>query len=79
MSRFTGFDERFQVFYDGALLDPSYSDVINPSPPENGQVVIGRHYVDGDYDYVSVELDELVFFNRALEDQEIQALYQYYN
>ena len=79
MSRFRGFHERFQVFYDGHLLDPSYSDVINPSPPGNGQVVIGRHYVDGDYDYASVELDELVFFNRALEDQEIQALYQQHN
>ena len=79
LSIFRGFDERLQLIYDGVLQDDYYSDVDNPSPPGNGQVVIGRYNTDGDHDYASVELDELVFFNRALKEHEIEALFGQYN
>ena len=45
----------------------------------NGQLVIGRRFVDANHNYVSVEMDELIFWNRILSQQEVQELYTQYN
>ena len=40
----------------------------------DGKVVVGRRYTVDDRDYVSVEIDELVFFNSNIKRAEIQML-----
>ena len=41
----------------------------------NGRVVLGRVYIDHSIYYSSIEVDQLAFFNRALSNDEITALY----
>ena len=42
----------------------------------DNRVVVGRHYTDKDLDYVSVQVDELIFFNEALSDTDVEALFE---
>ena len=44
----------------------------------DGRVVIGRKYVYRTGDYAHVEVDELIFFNEALTDDEVRDLYNMY-
>ena len=41
----------------------------------NGTIVLGRRYTGRNQDYASVEVDELIFFNKTLKVSEIKALY----
>ena len=36
-----------------------------------GKIVVGRKFVDDDDNYASVAVDELLFFNETLSDQDI--------
>ena len=79
--QFTGLGdgEIFKTYCDGTICDEDDDwsfDVI--TGPGNGIVVIGRSYTNLHNGYAGVELDELLFFNRALEVQEVEALYQQY-
>ena len=40
----------------------------------DGRIVVGRWYTDFDRDY-GVQVDELLFFNRVLNSDNINALY----
>ena len=42
----------------------------------DNRVVVGRHYTDEDLDYVSVQVDELIFFNEALSDTDVETLFE---
>ena len=44
----------------------------------DGQVVVGRRYVSRSQDYAHVELDELIFFNQVLSNEEVGQLYDIY-
>ena len=40
----------------------------------DGRVVVGRIYTNSDRQYGSVDVDELLFFNQALGEQQIRDL-----
>ena len=44
-------------------------------PAGDGRVVVGRRYTDQDTDYASMQIDELIFFNKALSTRDIKLLY----
>ena len=69
-----GQQERFIIKYDGVEVA---SDIIKdgrPNNPGDGRIVIGRQLTRGDRDYASVEVDELLFFNEALSEDQIMML-----
>ena len=41
----------------------------------DGRIVIGREFTDRDDLYVSMHIDELIFFNQALTDDNVNKLY----
>ena len=41
----------------------------------DGRIVVGREYTDGDRDYASVQVDELIYFNAVLTHAEVQSIY----
>ena len=43
-------------------------------PAGDGRIVVGRINTDQDRNYASLQIDELIFFNQALTQQEIEAL-----
>ena len=41
----------------------------------DGRIVVGRVYTNLDQDYASVQVDELIYFNQALTDEEIHSIF----
>ena len=41
----------------------------------DGRIVVGRRFTDLDGGYASVEVDELIYFNAALSDTDVQSIY----
>ena len=41
----------------------------------DGRLVVGRAYTDRDLLHVSAQVDELIFFNKALSTTDITAMY----
>ena len=69
--------EGFQLFRDGVLVryQANTASVGTPIARGNGRLVLGRRHPNTDGRYSSVDLDELVFFNRKLTVQEVETLY----
>ena len=64
-----------KVFFDGT---GTASDTVWSSDSRStgdGRIVLGRRYTDQDRDYASVMIDELIYFNKALGDDEINVLF----
>ena len=57
-----------RVYFNGELGDTDTAKYGQPREPGEGRVVLGRA---GDEDYASVGVDELLFFNQKLNDDEI--------
>ena len=53
---------------------PITGTTVWPQTPEGLQIVVVKMFNVYNGFYTSLELDELVMFNRALEEREIQAL-----
>ena len=68
-------DQGLEVFQDGVLVQVQLSKGNFDATPGNGSLVLGKRYVDEDYQYVSMDLDELVFFNRKLMAPEVMKIY----
>ena len=70
--------EGIQAFRDGALRARHRSGHSNTYTDGDGRVVVGRRYVSRSQDYAHVELDELIFFNQALQGEDVMELYNLY-
>ena len=72
-------EEGFQVFKDGALVPRQLTKAYFSRPLGDGRLVLGRRHPSTDDFYSSVDLDELVFFNREFTEPEVTELYNNYN
>ena len=63
--------EGIRIFYNGTEVANVTTKAAGSDPPGDGRVVVGRVYTDRDVLYVSVQLDELALFNKALSTTEI--------
>ena len=70
--------EGVEAFSDGAFQDDQTGGSDGYDTEGTGQVVIGRRYINSNRDYAHVEVDELIFFNHALSDEEVEELYNMY-
>ena len=67
-----------QAFRDGTLRDSQEHGNTRTQTDGDGSVVVGSRYVTSNNDYSHVEVDELVFFNKALLENEVMDLYNLY-
>ena len=67
-----------QAFKDGTLREFSRYGASNTYTAGDGRVVVGRRYPSRSQDYAHVEVDELIFFNEALLEQDVMELYNIY-
>ena len=70
--------EVIEAFKDGVLRDSQQHGHSNNYADGDGQVVVGKKYADTNNYYAYVELDELIFFNKALLETEVMELYNFY-
>ena len=63
-----------RIYLDGVIRStlPTGS---SSQVPGDGRIVIGRRFSELDSNYASVQVDELLFFNRALNQTEVTALF----
>ena len=64
-----------RLFYNGTEVanDDTYR-CCTQQEAADGRILVGKYLLDGDNFYSSVQLDELIYFNRALKVEEIREL-----
>ena len=67
--------EGIRIFYDGQEVMNSTVKKGGPYPAGDGRIVVGRTFTDEDRFYASMQIDELIFFNKALSTNDIKLLY----
>ena len=66
--------EGIRIYYNGSEVASDTSKADGLQSPGYGRIVVGRKYTDSDQDYFSVQIDELIFFNKSLTLEEIITL-----
>ena len=61
----------FTVYYDGTLIQSVTQKIPNTLDRGNGGLVVGRMLIDKDNRYASIEVDDIILWNRQLNIQEI--------
>ena len=67
--------EGITVFYDGVKVASDTNKPGGFSAAGDGRIVVGRITTTKDSSYASVQIDELLFFNQALSNDNINLLY----
>ena len=73
---FIGPMERFRLFKDGALVNDQQNKAYTSTAMGNGRLVLGRRQTSRNTDYSTIDVDEVIFFNRKLTGQEEETLYK---
>ena len=66
--------EGIRLFINGTEVARDTDKHRGPYPAGDGRIVVGKWLTDQDKWYKSVQVDELMFFNRFLSSDEIDAL-----
>ena len=64
-----------QIYYNGEQTGSDDMRSLSTYQPGSGRVVIGRENTADDNDYASFHVDQLLFFNETLTEQNIQNMY----
>ena len=67
--------EGIRMFIDGAEVRSSTTGSGRSASVGEGRIVVGRYYPDRDEHYASVQVDELIYFNAALTNEDVQSIY----
>ena len=67
--------EGLRIYYNGAEVGSDTDKSPGSNSAEGGRIVVGRRWVNLDQEYASVQVDELIFFNRALTNVELESIY----
>ena len=69
-------EEGIRIYENGKHVGNHTTVVQSPTSEPNGRIVIGRVFTEVNVLYGSVQVDELLFFNRSLTEAEIRMLSQ---
>ena len=59
------------MFYNGAEEKRGTIKSSSPFPTGVSRIVIGRYFTNEDKEYSTVHIDELIYFNNSLTNEEI--------
>ena len=64
--------EGIRLYLNGVLAGSDVTKLTGSAIESgNGRVVVGRVYINNDDQYGAIDVDELLFFNQALSDEQI--------
>ena len=63
------------LFLDGIEKEGTTSKDQGTYSPGDGRIFVGKRYTDLNGSYVSMDVDEVIYFNKALSDEEISDLH----
>ena len=64
-----------RLYENGEVVRNDTFAGLRSTPTGNGRIVVGRFSTDQDEPYASLQIDELVFFNNSLTDDQIQDIF----
>ena len=67
-----------RVYSNGVEVASDTTKTSESFPVGNGRVVVGRFYTNWDALYATAEVDEIIYFNKALTIEEIKAVFDAY-
>ena len=67
--------EGIRGYYNGSEVASETTKSEDTVPAGDGRIVIGRVFTYSDERYTSMQIDELIFFNKALSTTDITAMY----
>ena len=67
--------EGIEIYYNGTEVKSDGVKQARSMSSGDGRIVVGRHYTDQDWEYASVQVDELIYFNAALSSDHVQSIY----
>ena len=70
--------EGIQAFRDGTLRAHHMWGLSGTQTDGDGRVIVGKKHANVNNYYAHVEVDELLFFNQALSNEEVRQLYDMY-
>ena len=70
-----GEGEGIRVYFNGMLILSDSTRRETSHSTEDGRIVLGRYYTYKNQDYTTMTIDELSFFNKSLNLDEIITLY----
>ena len=73
---YIGPDDGIRIYYNGTEEDRDTTKTtgFGPYSAGDGRIVVGRWFTDKDEKYPSLQVDEMIFFNRHLSSDEIASL-----
>ena len=70
-------DEGIRIYYNAEELESDITNLVVSFSAGDGRIVIGRGYTNENSNYASVNVDELLFFNRSLTPSEVTVLHNH--
>ena len=67
--------EGVRIYYDGEEVASGTTKSSSSYSAGDGKITVGRYYTNVNTLYASVQVDELVFFNQTLSNDNINLLY----
>ena len=67
-------DEEIRIYHNGNEVASETTLLSLSRSAGDGRIVVGRRYTNRNWDYASVQVDELIFFDQALTQEEINTL-----
>ena len=67
--------EGITLYIDGEQVASDTIKSGRSGSAEDGKIVVGRYFADRDERYSSVMVDELLFFNASLTNDDVQLIY----
>ena len=64
-----------RIYEDGAEVASDTTKGEGVYPAGDSRIVVGRYYTDRDEYYLSVEVDDPIYFNAALASDEVRSIY----
>ena len=67
--------EGIRIYYNGAEVASATTKTVRSYPSGDGRIVVGRHFTNEDRRYISMQVDELIYFNAVLTSDDVQSIY----
>ena len=71
-----GDDEGIRIYRDGQKVAADKEKTSTSKPAGDGMIVAGRRFTNLNGYYASVSLDEVLFFNSILNEEDVNAIYR---
>ena len=75
MANYLGTNDGVTLIYNGVEVSRSQTKTVVTRSVGDGRIVVGRYKTNANTNYVTMHIDELMFFDQSLSSSLVQAIY----